>query len=154
MLTTIEKVLILKGVSIFSGTPDEILAEVTSLLEEVDVPVGTTVFEKGDLGTCMYIIVDGRVRIVDGARVLNELGERDVFGEMAVLDRAPRMASVVAIEPTCLLRLDQDTLYELMADRVEVARGIIQVLSGRLRTLAHDLAENNSSFVTLRTGAT
>jgi CRP-like cAMP-binding protein len=60
---------------------------------------------------------------------------------MAVLESAPRMASVTATEPTRLLRLEQDALYELMADRIEVARGIIRVLSGRLRERVQDVAE-------------
>ena len=140
-LSTIEKVLILKTVRIFADTPDEILVDVTAILAEVDMPAGTTIFAKGDLGTCMYIIVDGRVRIHDGERTLNELGEGDVFGEMAVLDAAPRMASATALDPTRLFRLDQDALYEVMADRIEVVRGIIGVLSGRLRARAHDVAE-------------
>ena len=41
----------------------------------------------------MYIIVSGRVRVHDGERTINELGEREVFGEMALLDPAPRAAS-------------------------------------------------------------
>jgi CRP-like cAMP-binding protein len=81
----------------------------------------------------MYIIVTGSVRVHDEERLLNELGERDIVGEMAVLDSTPRSASVTAMEETTLLRLDQDALYELMADRIEVVRGIIRVLCEHLR---------------------
>ena len=129
MLSTVEKVLILKTVSIFAETPDEILVAVAAILEEVAIPAGRTIFAKGDIGTCMYIIVDGRVRIHDGESTLNELGEDDIFGEMAVLDAMPRMASATTIEDTRLFRLEQERLYELMADRIEVARGIMRVLS-------------------------
>jgi signal-transduction protein with cAMP-binding, CBS, and nucleotidyltransferase domain len=68
MLTTTEKADILKTVNIFAETPDEILAEVAELLEEVDFKAGETVFEKGAMGTSMYIIVAGRVRVHDGER--------------------------------------------------------------------------------------
>ncbi|MEE9491220.1 MAG: cyclic nucleotide-binding domain-containing protein, partial [Dehalococcoidia bacterium] len=139
MLSTIEKVIVLKTVSIFAGTPDEILAEVASLLEEVKLREGETIFEKGDAGDCMYIIVDGKVRVHDGGRTLNYLGEGDVFGEMAVLDPEPRLASVTAVEDTRLFRLDQEPFYELMDDRIEVARGIIHVLSQHLRARVRDL---------------
>ena len=139
MLSTIEKVIILKTVSIFAGTPDEILAEVASLLEEVALIEGETIFEKGDAGDSMYIIVDGQVRVHDGGRTLNYLGEGDVFGEMAVLDPEPRLASVTAVEDTRLFRLDQEPFYELMDDRIEVARGIIRVLSQHLRARVRDL---------------
>jgi len=58
---------------------------------------------------------------------------------MAVLDPEPRLASVTAVEDTRLFRLDQEPFYELMDDRIEVARGIIHVLSGHLRARVRDL---------------
>jgi CRP-like cAMP-binding protein len=141
MLSTIEKVIILKTVGIFAETPDEILAEVATLLEEVELGIGETIFEKGDLGDCLYIIADGEVRVHDGERTLNHLGQGDVFGEMALLDPEPRLSSVTAVEDTRLLRLDQEPFYELMEDRVEVMRGIIHVLSRHLRARVQDLNE-------------
>jgi len=133
MLSIIERVLILKTVSIFGETPDHLLAEVADLLEEQHLPAGETFITKGDPATCMYIIVNGEVSIHDGDHELNRLGPRDIVGEMAVLDPAPRSASVTATEPTHLLKLDRAPLFELLADRVEVAQGIIRVLAGRLR---------------------
>ncbi len=133
MLLTVEKVIILKSVSIFSRTPEEVLVEVASVLREVDVKRGETIFEKGDIGTSMYFIVGGRLRIHDGDVTVAELGEREIVGELAVLDPQPRNASVTALEDTILLQLDQEALYELMTDRVEVARGIIRVLCHKLR---------------------
>jgi hypothetical protein len=141
MLSTVEKVLVLKTVGIFAGTPHEILAEVATLLEEVEFRVGETIFEKGELGNCMYIIVAGKVRVHDGERTLNYLGQGDGFGEMALLDPEPRMASVTAVEDTHVLRLDQEPFYELMDDRIEVVRGIIHVLTGYLRARVQDLNE-------------
>jgi sigma-B regulation protein RsbU (phosphoserine phosphatase) len=139
MLTTSEKAIILKTVHIFAETPDEINSEIASLLEEVELKTGETVFEKGAIGTSMYIIVAGRVRVHDGERTLNHLGERDVFGEMALVDSQPRLASVSVVEDTLLLRLDQEPFYRLMDERSEVARGIISVLSRHLRARVHDL---------------
>jgi HEAT repeat protein len=141
MLSTIEKVIILKTVSIFAETSDEILAEVAAIATETAVPIGERVFEKGDAGDSMYMIASGRVRVHDGARTLNDLETGNVFGEMAVLDPQPRSASVTAIEDTHLLRLDQQALYELIDDRPEVARGLLQVLSQHLCNRMHDLAE-------------
>ena len=134
MFLTIEKVIILKSVPIFAETPDEILAEVATILDEIEYPAGETIFAKGDVGSCMYIIVNGEVRVHDGERTLTHLGERELFGELAVLDQEPRSASVTAVEPTRLFRLDQEAFYELMADRTEVARGIIRVLCRQVRS--------------------
>ena len=144
MLFTIERVLILKTVGMFAGTPDSLLAEIAALLEEIELPAGESLFAKNDLAHSMYIIVDGRLRVHDGEVVLNYLGERAIVGEMAVLDSSPRMASVTAETETRLLRLDQDTLYELIGDRPEVARGIIGVLSDHLRARVQTITELNA----------
>ena len=131
----------LKRVSLFAETPNEILAEAAKVLDEVEFEAGEMIFNKGEPGHCMYIIIEGRVRIQDGNRTIDDSGEGEVFGEMAVLDAAPRLASVKALVHTRLLRLEQAALYDLMAERIEVARGIIRVLSGRLRDRLHDLGE-------------
>lgn len=141
MLSTIEKVIILKTVSIFAETSDEILAEVAAISTETEASVGETIFEKGDSGDSLYIIASGQVRVHDGDRTINDLVTGNVFGEMAVLDPEPRSASVKAIEDTHLLRLDQQALYELIDDRPEVARGLLKVLSQHLRNRMRDLAE-------------
>ena len=144
MLSTIEKIIILKSADTFAAAPDKILAEVASLLQEVELQVGETIFNRGDPGDCMYIIVSGEVRVHDGANTLNHLAAGDVFGEMAVLDPEPRVASVTAIEDTLLLRLDQEPFYELMEDRIEIARGIIRVLAFHLRNCDHNIAKARS----------
>jgi hypothetical protein len=141
MLSTVEKVLILKHVDVFQQTPDDVLADIAALLEEVEIAAGETIFNKGDLGDSLYIIISGKLRVDDGDRLLNYLGESDVFGEMALLDAEPRVASVKAVEPTQLLRLDQAPFYELITDRPEVAIGLIHVLSGHLRARVRDVTE-------------
>jgi CRP-like cAMP-binding protein len=135
MLSTVERVLALKAAPLFSSTPEPVLAELAGILHELELPAGSLVFTKGELGTCMYIIAAGRVRVFDGPRTLIELGFGEVVGEMAILDTEPRSADVEAMEDLLLLRLDQGPFYELMEDRFEIARGIILTLSRRLRHL-------------------
>lgn len=139
MLTTLEKVIALKKSSIFSTLPNEILAAVAPLLEESWFENGTTVFKKGELGDCMYIIVQGKVRVHDDDLTLNFLEDGKVFGEMAALDSEPRVASVTAVADTCLLRLAQEPLYELIDEQPDLARGIIRTLSGHLRARIQDM---------------
>ena len=140
MLSTIEKVIILKDVDLFAGTPDDLLAEVAGLLAEVECVPGQAIFAKGDAGDSLYLIVSGEVRIHDGDYTINLLGETEVFGEMALLDPEPRMASATAASDALLLRLDQEPFFELMDTRSEVARGIIRVLSARLRQRVSEVA--------------
>jgi CRP-like cAMP-binding protein len=72
---------------------------------------------------------------------LNELGPGEFFGEMALLDAAPRVASVTTVSDAQLFRLDQEVLYDVMSDYPEVARGIVRVISARLRDRLADIAE-------------
>jgi CRP-like cAMP-binding protein len=136
MLSTLEKTIMLNKAGVFAETPGEALAAVAALLEEVHLGADETIFEAGDLGDCMYVIVKGRVRVHDQGRTLNHLDAGEIFGEMALLDPEPRMASVTAVANTHLLRLDQEPFYELLEDRPEVVRGIIRVLCQRLRARA------------------
>jgi hypothetical protein len=139
MLLTIEKVIILKTVDIFANTPDEILVEIAGLLKESTAPAGATIFTQGEPGDSMYIIVEGQVEALDGDQVFTQMGERQVFGEMALLDGEPRTATIRTKQATRLLRLDQEPFYELMDERIEIARGIIQVLLQRLRARTNDV---------------
>lgn len=142
MLSIAEKVALLRAVSIFAETPEDILVEVASLLKPLEFRAEETIIHKGDCGDCMYIIAEGRVRAHDGERTLNYLEVADVFGEMALLDAEPRVASVTATEDTRLLRLDQAPFQELMTTRAEVACGIVRVLNRHLRARVQDMAQD------------
>lgn len=133
MLLAIEKVMVLKSVAIFSKIPDEVLANLASVMEEVEVRKGDEIYSKGGEGQTMYIIVDGKIRVHDGEKTFVTLGERDFFGELTTLDPEPHLATVTADAETRLLGLNGDVLYELMSDHSEVLRGIIRVLCERLR---------------------
>jgi len=136
MLLTIEKVIILRSAEVFASMPDHVLAFIASVVEELDVPRGETFIRKGDIGNCMYLIVDGRVLVHDGERRIAEFEKGQPVGELAVLDPEPRSASVTALEDTHLFRLDKEALDEVMADQPEIARGVIRVLCQRLRLSA------------------
>jgi ATP:ADP antiporter, AAA family len=133
MISTIEKVMTLKLTDMFSETPEEILTDVAEAMQEIYVPQGEEIIRKGEPGNCMYIIHEGSVRVHDGEHEFGRFGARDHFGELSLLDPEPRSASVTTLEDSHLLRLDQDALYEIMADSVEVARGILRNLTRRLR---------------------
>lgn len=140
-LTLLERLLVLKSVPLFAGLGDEELLELAAILQEEQRRAGELVFAQGDQGTSMYIVVRGRLRAHDGERTLNELGERAVFGEMAMLDPEPRIASVSALEETLLLRIDHRPFFTLLSDNGELAMGLIQILAGYLRGRLDDIRE-------------
>lgn len=137
----LETAIVLKSVAIFANLSQPVLYQIADVVEPVDVAADTTIFQQGDRGDCLYIIVSGRVRVHQGERVLNSLSTGHVFGEMALLDSEPRLASVTAETDTRLFRLDQEPFYALMAEHSEVSRGIIRLLSRHLRERVRDLAQ-------------
>ena len=89
--------------------------------------------EEGAVEAHLYAVVEGRVRVHRGDRTLVELGPGATVGELAVLMPAPRAASVTALEPTLVLRVDKTVLDELLVDWPELAHGVIAELVSRLR---------------------
>jgi len=128
-----ELVLVLQNTSLFAQTPEAVLSSVTPIMKEVTYAEGQTIFSKGELGNCMYVIYSGEVNILDGGRVLARFGKGDFFGELALLDAEARSATAQAATDLRLFRLDQDDFYDLMEERGEVLRGIVRALCQRIR---------------------
>lgn len=138
-MDTFEKMLFLKSMPLFKYVKEDVLIDVASVLEEQLAGSGEVIIHKGDLGTTMYMIVTGKVQVHDEARRLKELGDHEVFGELAALSPERRIASVTAIEETFLLKISSAVIYDLMEIQIDLAKGIIQVLCSRARSMASDL---------------
>lgn len=135
MKITIEKVLILRSVPMFSAIAESSLAHIATIATERTIDADEIIFEKGEIGRTMYVIINGKVRIHDEDKTMGILEKRDVFGELSVLDPEPRSATATTLEESNLLFLDQDALFELMSDDAAVGIGIIRSLVRRMRTL-------------------
>ena len=133
MYSLIEKVTILRSVSIFSKTPEAVLSELAPILEHGTVKAGDVLFEENSLGHRVYIIIEGKVRVHQGDVIQRYLANREIVGELALLDPAPRSATVTAEEDTSYFTLDGSELAELMQVQPEITQGIIHVLVNRLR---------------------
>src|SRR5882724_10504201 len=140
-LMLIERVLLLKSLSVFSETPETVLAEIVNLMVEMNVPAGTNIVKEGEVGNCMYIIFDGAVGIHKQKRLLVNLHEKDFFGELALLDVETRSATATASTDCILFRIDQEPFYDMMESRPEVVRGVIKILCRRIREANMKLLE-------------
>jgi CRP-like cAMP-binding protein len=129
----IEKVLILKSSEIFKNTAETELVDLAGILEEVYLEANTTLFQKGDIGNCMYFIHNGNIRIHDGTHTLAVLGENEILGELSVLDAESRSASATTMEDSLLLKLEQEAFYEILMNNADILKGILQTLCRRLR---------------------
>jgi len=133
MLSTVEKVLALKRIALFEHIPGEELARIARIAEEVNFMPGDTFIYEGDLGDSLYIIIEGEVEIHrKGVRITN-LSQYQTVGEMAILDSEPRSASVTVISEIKALKIEREDFYDILAERNEIAQGIIRILTQRLR---------------------
>jgi len=105
---------------------------------------GEVIFRKGDIGSELYIVLTGKVAIIDDfngkKKVIAELSTGECFGEMALFSRVKRSANVICNEPGTLLVLDEDKLERLVERKIpsRFLMNIIAVLASRLRhTNAH-----------------
>jgi CRP/FNR family transcriptional regulator, cyclic AMP receptor protein len=130
---TIDKVVVLQNVSLFRAIPHEILAGIATLLTERWTEPGERIFEKGELGDCLYVIESGQVRVQDGDRILGHLGRHEFFGELSLLDAEPRSASVFAAERSHLFRLAQSDFYSLISERPDITQAINRALCQMVR---------------------
>jgi hypothetical protein len=113
----------------------------------VDVSKGEYLFELGDLGTEMYVIREGSVEILNpgiDSQPLAVLEKGDFFGEMAILEGAPRTASARAAEDSKLVQIDEATFSRLLRKDPEVAVRIMRKLSSRVRHLEELLQERGA----------
>jgi HEAT repeat protein len=137
MLLTLEKALFLKSAPIFAEVEGEELAALADIALEHEFQTNEIIFEENQAPHHLYLIVQGKVevfrRVNEHERALAHLGERECFGEMAILDDQPRSASVRATEPTTVLKIDRDSFHELIVERPQIAFAIFTILSGRLR---------------------
>ena len=97
MSLTIERVLILRSTNVFSEVPEEDLLELAAGVEEIETRKGERIIEKGELGSSLYIVVDGKVRAHDGDQELRVLGSREIFGELAALAPPPPLCTECAL---------------------------------------------------------
>lgn len=131
--STIEKLLVLRTASIFERLQAEDLSPLARVAEVEDYGAGEVIFAEGDPGDALYVVARGRVAISHGGKQLATLGVGEAFGEMAVLDEAPRSASATALESTEVLRIGSEEFYEVLREQSEIAEGVIRMLSRRLR---------------------
>jgi HEAT repeat protein len=141
-----ERLLALKQVPLFSQLSLEQLEAVNQISSEAEYLANETIVKEGDRGGELYLLINGRVRIYkdhgsDREALLSTVSAVSYFGEMAALDDQPRSATVVAAERSRMLRLEGESLKELITQMPEISFEIMRVLTGRVRRAERRLAE-------------
>lgn len=146
--STMERVAVLKNVSLFQGLAFEHLVVIARACTAVRSEPGKTVMLEGETPDALFVVMDGRVQVYRGPAesptVLAELGPFDLFGEMALFDSSPRSASVRTLLPSIFLRLARDDFEEVVYYHPAVALDAVRLLSLRMRALNERLSEVQS----------
>jgi CRP/FNR family cyclic AMP-dependent transcriptional regulator len=96
---------------------------------------GATVFEEGDEGDAMYVVLEGKVELRIGDKRVDTLGPGEIFGEMALIDSTPRIASAVAKTLCKLVPVSQQRFLSLIQRTPDFSLQIMRVMAGRLRKM-------------------
>jgi HEAT repeat protein len=140
MLSTIEKVIFLKEVSIFDEMTVAQLRSLAGIAEEVHFEDDELIFEEGAPGDSLYVVVSGRVGIerksekgTESVARLATLESRQYFGEMSIFDRQSRAASAIAVGQTLLLSIRREPLIALVEGDPTIALELIRVRISDIR---------------------
>ena len=128
----------LKKSFLFEGLPDDALKALAEKVSSQTLKKDEKLFEKGDVGDALYMIDEGLLNIVTedkqgGTLILNQCGPGETIGEMALFDKEPRSASVVAKTDAHILALKQDAFFDLLEENPKAAQILIRSISSRLR---------------------
>jgi CRP/FNR family cyclic AMP-dependent transcriptional regulator len=128
----------LRSVPLFASFAEEPLRLLATVVTRRSATRGSVIITAGDPTESLYIVLSGRLKVMmsdaDGKEViLSLLGPGEFFGEMGLIDDAPRSASVVAIEPCELLTITRRDFKKCLAENFEMAMAVMRGLVRRLR---------------------
>ncbi len=127
------KSLDLKSIWLFSSCSASELRKIRGSLDEIQVPKGKVLVEEGRVGMEFFLIVDGTAAVTHKGKRVATLGPGSHFGELALLDRRPRSATVVSETDMDLLVLSQRQFNSLLESVPSIARKMLAAMAGRLR---------------------
>ncbi|MGD0881497.1 MAG: cyclic nucleotide-binding domain-containing protein [Acidimicrobiales bacterium] len=123
----------LKSIWLFSSCTAAELRKIRSSLDSVSVPAGKILVQEGHIGQEFFVIVSGRAAVTRNGKKVATLGPGDHFGELALLDRRPRSASVVSETDLDVLVMSQRQFNSLLESVPSIARKLLSALATRLR---------------------
>jgi CRP-like cAMP-binding protein len=131
----------LKMVPLFSGCSARELASLGRFLRAVDFPAGRQIVQEGRTGTGLHVIVEGETRVVVGDRTRRRLGPGAFFGEISLLDRGPRTATVIAETPVRTLALSSWNFRAALKEHPSMAMKMLEELASRVRSAGSSLTD-------------
>lgn len=128
MLTTIEKVNLLQKAPVFVGVRTESLARVATIAREVSCDARQLLFRENDAADTMFLILEGRVTLARDGKEPQEAGPGELLGALPLLAGEAHTQSAMAAQPVRALQIEQQDLYDAMAEDFNITRGVLRAL--------------------------
>jgi CRP-like cAMP-binding protein len=145
-ISAIERVLILRRIPLFADLSPADLEGIARIAEERGFADGETIAREGELGDEMHVVTDGVIRVVTdlggNEREIARRSAGDVVGEMSIITREPRVASLVADGAVRTMRIGHGDFESMLRERPDLAIGVMRVLAERLAESARSGPES------------
>ncbi len=132
------KIALLKASPLFEGLTRKQLAQVARLTDDLEVPAGTVLVKEGTRGQEFFIIIDGKAKVTRDGKTVTTFGDGDFFGEIALLERVKRTATVTATTPLRFFVVSQQAFAGVIHADPSVERKVLRAVVRRLTSLSGD----------------
>jgi CRP-like cAMP-binding protein len=126
------KIELLKKVPLFAHLNKRGLQDVAQIADEIDLPAGKEMATEGDRGREFVVLLEGEAEVTKGGKRINTMKNGDFFGEIALVTKMPRTASVQATTDVHVLVITERAFDSLVKKSPEVARGVAEALAERV----------------------
>jgi CRP-like cAMP-binding protein len=126
------KMELLKRVPLFSKLDKKGLQGVAQIADELDLPAGKEMATEGDRGREFFVLLKGEADVTKGGRRINTMKEGDFFGEIALVTKMPRTASVTATSDVDVLVITEQAFDNLLKKSPEIGRKVAEALAERV----------------------
>jgi CRP/FNR family transcriptional regulator, cyclic AMP receptor protein len=126
------KVELLKQVPLFSRLNKKSLQDVAHITDELDLPAGKEMATEGDRGREFFVLLEGEADVTKGGKLINTMKKGDFFGEIALVTKMPRTASVTAKTDVEVLVITERDFGALLKRSPEVGRQVAEALAERV----------------------
>ncbi len=132
------KIAALKASPLFEGLSRKQLAELARLTDDLDVPAGRVLCHEGERGREFFVIIDGEATVTRGGKTLAGIGGGDFFGEIALLERVVRTATVTAVTPLRFFVVSDQAFQSVLDTDPSIERKVLRTLVRRLVPMSGD----------------
>jgi len=126
------KIDLIKRVPLFASASKHELAEIASIADEIDLPADRTLISEGDAGREFFVLIDGTAEVQRAGRKVASIGPGDFFGEIALIAKTPRNATITTTSPVRALVITDRAFRQLLDHSPQIAIGVLTALAERL----------------------